>query len=109
MSVARRLLQQIAPRAEADGERHDQLLAQRVDRRVGDFGEALLEIGVGQPRAYGHHGEVVESTAEFEAAFERALAAKTSALLELRIDPEAITPRTTLSAIRAEALKTRKS
>ncbi|MNC92719.1 Cyclohexane-1,2-dione hydrolase [compost metagenome] len=60
-------------------------------------------------RAYGHHGEVVESTAEFEPAFERALAAKSSALLELRIDPEAITPRTTLSAIRAEALKTGKS
>ncbi len=60
-------------------------------------------------RAYGHHGEVVESTAEFEPAFERALAAKSSALLELRIDPEAITPRTTLSTIRAEALKTGKS
>jgi acetolactate synthase-1/2/3 large subunit len=60
-------------------------------------------------RAYGHHGEVVESTAEFEPAFGRALAAKSSALLELRIDPEAITPRTTLSAIRAEALKTHKS
>ena len=36
---------------------------------------------------------------------ERAFNARTSALLELRIDPEAITPRTTLSAIRAEALK----
>ncbi len=56
-------------------------------------------------RAYGLHGEIVEATAGFEAAFERALNAKTSALIELRIDPEAITPRTTLSAIRAEALK----
>ena len=56
-------------------------------------------------RAYGLYGETVESTAAFEAAFERAMKAETSALLELRIDPEAITPRTTLSAIRAEALK----
>jgi acetolactate synthase-1/2/3 large subunit len=60
-------------------------------------------------RAYGLHGEVVEATAEFGPAIERALSAKTSALLELRIDPEAITPRTTLSAIRAEALRSKKS
>ena len=56
-------------------------------------------------RAYGLHGEVVDKTADFAAAFERAWTAKTAALLELRIDPEAISPRTTLSAIRAEALK----
>ena len=56
-------------------------------------------------RAYGLFGEIVEKTADFEAAFERAWNAKTAALLELRIDPDAISPRTTLSAIRAEALK----
>jgi acetolactate synthase-1/2/3 large subunit len=60
-------------------------------------------------RAYGLHGEIVETTADFEAAFERAWAAKTSALLELRVDPDAITPRTTLSAIRAEAKKNKKT
>jgi len=59
-------------------------------------------------RAYGLHGEVVERTSDFEPAFERASSAKTAALLELRVDPEAITPRTTLSALRAEALKTKK-
>jgi len=59
-------------------------------------------------RAYGLYGEIVENTADFGPAFERAFNAKTSALLELRIDPEAITPRTTLSAIRAEALKNKK-
>jgi len=59
-------------------------------------------------RAYGLYGEIVESTADFGPAFERAFNARTSALLELRIDPEAITPRTTLSAIRAEALKNKK-
>ena len=59
-------------------------------------------------RAYGLHGETVEKTADFEAAFERAWAAKSASLIELRIDPEAITTRTTLSAIRAAALKGRK-
>ena len=56
-------------------------------------------------RAYGLHGETVEKTGDFEAAFERAWSAKTASLIELRIDPEAITTRTTLSAIRAAALK----
>ncbi len=60
-------------------------------------------------RAYGLHGEIVEKTADFEAAFERAWNAKTAALLELRIDPDAVSPRTTLSAIRAEALKSKKN
>jgi acetolactate synthase-1/2/3 large subunit len=56
-------------------------------------------------RAYGLHGEIVEKTADFEAAFERAWQAKTASLIEVRVDPEAITTRTTLSAIRAAALK----
>jgi acetolactate synthase-1/2/3 large subunit len=56
-------------------------------------------------RAYGLHGEVIEKTADFAGAFERASQAKTASLIELRIDPEAITTRTTLSAIRAAALK----
>jgi len=59
-------------------------------------------------RAYGLHGETVEKTADFEAAFERAWKAKTASLIEMRIDPEAITTRTTLSAIRAAALKNKK-
>jgi acetolactate synthase-1/2/3 large subunit len=56
-------------------------------------------------RAYGAHGECVTATAEFEPALERALASGKPAVVEIRIDPEAITPRTTLAAIRAEALK----
>jgi acetolactate synthase-1/2/3 large subunit len=55
-------------------------------------------------RAFGAHGETVTETAQFPDAFERALASGTSAVLELQIDPEAINPRTTLSAIRARAL-----
>ena len=54
-------------------------------------------------RSFGAHGEIVEQTAEFAPAFERALAAGKPALIELRVDPESITPRTTLSAIRAQA------
>ena len=56
-------------------------------------------------RAYGLHGESVARTADFAPAFERAFAANTASLIELRIDPEAITTRTTLSAIRNAALK----
>jgi acetolactate synthase-1/2/3 large subunit len=56
-------------------------------------------------RAYGFHGEIVETTADFQGAFERAQKAPTSALIEVRVDPDAISPRATLSGIRAEALK----
>jgi acetolactate synthase-1/2/3 large subunit len=52
-------------------------------------------------RAFGAHGSIVERTDEFPAAFAAALESGRPAVLELRIDPEAITPRTTLSAIRA--------
>jgi acetolactate synthase-1/2/3 large subunit len=54
-------------------------------------------------KAYGAHGETVNATSEFEPAFERALASGKPAIIEMRIDPEAITPKTTLSAIRAAA------
>jgi acetolactate synthase-1/2/3 large subunit len=40
---------------------------------------------------------------DFPDAFERALAQRRPALLELRVNSEAITPRQTLSQIRAEA------
>ena len=53
--------------------------------------------------AYGAHGEVVERTADFAAAFERARAVGRPALIELRLDPEALTPGQTLSEIRAKA------
>jgi len=54
-------------------------------------------------RACGAHGEAVSSTEEFAPAFERALAAGGPALIDLRVDPEAIAPGETLSAIRAAA------
>ncbi len=54
-------------------------------------------------RAHGFHAERVETTAGFAAAFERAVAAPTGAVLDLAISSEALTPRASLSAIRAEA------
>jgi acetolactate synthase I/II/III large subunit len=56
-------------------------------------------------RAFGGHGETVERTEDFAPAFERAAASGKPALVEVRIDPDAITPATTLSAIREKALK----
>jgi len=54
-------------------------------------------------RAFGGHGEAVERTEDFAAAYQRAAASGKPALVELRIDPDAITPATTLSAIREKA------
>jgi acetolactate synthase-1/2/3 large subunit len=54
-------------------------------------------------RAFGGHGETVEATAEFLPAFERARASGKPAIIHVKIDPEGITPATTLSAIRRAA------
>ncbi len=54
-------------------------------------------------RAYGAYGEVVVKTGEFASAFERAQNAGRPALIELRLDPEAIAPSATLSGIRQAA------
>jgi acetolactate synthase-1/2/3 large subunit len=50
-------------------------------------------------QSYGGFGERVERTADFEAAFERALGSGLPALLELPVDPERISPRVTLSEL----------
>jgi acetolactate synthase-1/2/3 large subunit len=55
-------------------------------------------------RAYGAHGELVEQTSDFAPAFERAVRAGKPALIEIRLGVEVITPRQTLSQIRAAAL-----
>jgi acetolactate synthase-1/2/3 large subunit len=58
-------------------------------------------------RAFGGHGETVEETAEFLPAFERAVGSGLPSIVHVKVDPEAITPSTTLSAIRAAALSGR--
>jgi acetolactate synthase-1/2/3 large subunit len=55
--------------------------------------------------AFGGHGERVEKTDEFGPAFERAVASGKPALIHCLIDPETITPTTTISKLRAAALK----
>ncbi len=55
-------------------------------------------------RAYGYHAERVERTEDFAAAFARAQASPTGAVLDLDISPEALTPRQTLSQMRQAAL-----
>ncbi len=51
-------------------------------------------------RAYGCHAALVERNEGFPAAFDEAVASSRPALLELRVEPEAITPRATLSSLR---------
>ena len=55
-------------------------------------------------RAFGCVGEIVEETAQFAPALARAMASGKPAVIELRIDPQAITPNTTLEKIRSTAL-----
>ncbi len=76
-------------------ERHYPGRVSATDLRNPDFAK-LAE-------AYGALGETVTRGEDFPAAFERALAAERPALIELRTDPEAITPRQTLSEIRKAA------
>jgi acetolactate synthase-1/2/3 large subunit len=56
-------------------------------------------------RAYGLHGEVVTRTCEFAPAFERCVSASGASLIEVRIDPEALTPRMSLTQIREQSRK----
>ena len=52
-------------------------------------------------RSFGAVGEIVEETAQFGPALDRCIASGKPALIEVRIDPQAITPNTTLDKIRA--------
>jgi acetolactate synthase-1/2/3 large subunit len=54
-------------------------------------------------RAYGLHGEAIDSNEAFPAAFERALNAGGPALIEVRVDPDQISPRATISGFRKAA------
>jgi acetolactate synthase I/II/III large subunit len=54
--------------------------------------------------AFGGHGETVLRTQDFAPALARAIASGKPAILHCKIDPQAITPTTTLDAIRTKAL-----
>ncbi|HDO52694.1 MAG TPA: thiamine pyrophosphate-binding protein, partial [Rhizobiales bacterium] len=51
-------------------------------------------------RSFGANGETVLKTADFASIFDAALNADRPTVIELKIDPEAITPTATLSEIR---------
>jgi acetolactate synthase I/II/III large subunit len=55
-------------------------------------------------RAFGAHGETVLKTADFRAAFERALASGKPAVIEVKTDPEAISVARTITQLRSAAL-----
>ncbi len=55
-------------------------------------------------RAYGLHGEAVERTEDFDGAFKRARNAGRAALIELRLDPDAISTRISLTKLRELSL-----
>jgi acetolactate synthase-1/2/3 large subunit len=56
-------------------------------------------------RAYGGHGELVTDGRDFAAAFARARSAGSLAVIELKLDSEALTSGATLTQIRAAALE----
>jgi acetolactate synthase-1/2/3 large subunit len=51
-------------------------------------------------RAFGGHGETVERTVDFGAAFERCLASGIPAVIDLKVDPEVLAPRQTVARLR---------
>jgi acetolactate synthase-1/2/3 large subunit len=55
--------------------------------------------------AFGGHGEVVAETASFAPAFRRAVDSGRPAVIELRMNPEQITSRATISQLRAASPK----
>ncbi len=68
------------------------------------FGTDLVNPGFADyARSFGCFGETVERTEDVEAAFEQAVASGLPAVLDLRVDPEGISPRATISELRREA------
>lgn len=57
-------------------------------------------------QSFGLRAERVERTSDFPQTLQRALACDGSTLIELKVDPEILTPRATLSELREKALQT---
>jgi acetolactate synthase-1/2/3 large subunit len=56
-------------------------------------------------RSFGCLGEIVEETSQFGPAFERIVASGKPGVIDIHIDPQAITPNTTLDKLRTAAKK----
>jgi acetolactate synthase-1/2/3 large subunit len=59
-------------------------------------------------RAFGGFGATVERTGDFAAAFDAAVASGKPAIIHLKVNAQAITPSTTIDAIREKALGSRR-
>src|SRR5262245_18957309 len=57
----------------------------------------------GYARSFGADGYSIETTADFAPALKNALASNRPAVIELKLDPEAISPRQTLTGLRERA------
>ena len=74
-----------------------------------DYPDRTIATGLTNPdfvkwaESFGAFGALVKRTEDFVPAFEAAIAAGRISLIEIRLDPEVITTRTTLSAIRRAA------
>ncbi|MBM3504523.1 MAG: thiamine pyrophosphate-binding protein [Alphaproteobacteria bacterium] len=60
-------------------------------------------------RAFGAHGETVTRTVDFAPAFDRALAARKAAVIDVHLDREVVSTRSTLTSLRQAAEKKRRS
>jgi acetolactate synthase I/II/III large subunit len=60
-------------------------------------------------RSYGAFGETVTDTEQFRGAFARAVESGRPALLDLKLDPEALSPKMTLTQVRAAGERAQKS
>ncbi|MDG2203472.1 MAG: thiamine pyrophosphate-binding protein [Burkholderiales bacterium] len=60
-------------------------------------------------KAYGLHAETVTSTRDIRGAIERCIDQNSASLIHIKVDPEAITTRTTLTAIRNKAMSENKA
>lgn len=58
-------------------------------------------------RSFGAHGETVTHTEQFAPALDRCMKCGKPSLIEVKLDPEAITPSSTLASIRDVALKSK--
>ena len=64
---------------------------------------------VAYARSFGAFGALVEKTEDFAVAFEQACASALPAVIEIRLSPEVITPTSSLSSIREQALRKQKA
>ena len=87
----------------------------RIETQVASNSQALararqnallaLNIALGQLQRHTGPDQRVTATAEFAPAFERCLGMSRPSLIEVRVDPEALTPRLSLTQIREQSSK----